>query len=161
MRSADVIIFYIMNYLLLPFRITYKIYFLFCFVFFLILFYPAFKYYLSIPTRFPKAFIIMRFYAGLLSLLAFVRIKTDGINNIPASGTCSAVSATTTLTINTSDNASFTYTSATYCQSGTAQTPAITGLPGGTFSSTPSGLSINPGVTPDYAERICKIFNEV
>ena len=100
--------------------------------------------------------------AGIFSAvpvgLAFVNLNTGEIdlaasvsgtytitNNIPASGTCSAVSATTTLTINTSDNASFTYTSATYCQSGTAQTPAITGLPGGTFSSTPSGLSINPG----------------
>lgn len=65
-------------------------------------------------------------------------------NTIPASGSCSATSATTTVTINPTDDANFTYSSATYCQSGTVQTPSITGLPGGTFSSTPSGLSINP-----------------
>ena len=65
-------------------------------------------------------------------------------NNIPASGTCSAVSATTAITINSSDDASFSYSSATYCISGANQTPTVTGLPGGTFSAVPSGLSINP-----------------
>jgi len=42
------------------------------------------------------------------------------------------------------DDASFNYTSATYCQSGANPTPTITGLPGGTFSSIPAGLSLNP-----------------
>jgi len=65
-------------------------------------------------------------------------------NTIPASGICNAVSATTTVIITPSDNASFTYPSATYCTSGTPQTPTITGLPGGTFSSVPPGLSLNP-----------------
>lgn len=66
-------------------------------------------------------------------------------NTIPASGQCSAVSASTSLIINSSDNASFAYTSATYCLSGNNQTPTITGLSGGVFTSTPNGLSINPG----------------
>ncbi|MES2591060.1 MAG: gliding motility-associated C-terminal domain-containing protein [Bacteroidota bacterium] len=65
------------------------------------------------------------------------------VNTIPASGSCLAVSATTTFSI-VIDDASFTYTSATYCQSGTNPTPTITGLPGGTFSSVPTGLVINP-----------------
>ncbi len=49
-----------------------------------------------------------------------------------------------TVNVNPSVNSSFNYSSGTYCQSGTAQTPVITGLPGGTFTSTPAGLSINP-----------------
>jgi len=99
--------------------------------------------------------------AGIFSAtpagLAFVNLNTGEVdlascspgtytvtNNIPASGFCTATSATTTIIINPSDDASFTYTSATYCQSGSIQVPTITGLPGGTFSSVPSGLSINP-----------------
>lgn len=46
-------------------------------------------------------------------------------------------------TINALDDSSFDYTSGTYCQSGTNPTPT-TVLPGGIFSSTPAGLSINP-----------------
>lgn len=65
-------------------------------------------------------------------------------NTIPAGGGCAAVTATTTVTINPSDDASFVYSSATYCTTGAPQTPVITGLPGGTFFSTPAGLSINP-----------------
>lgn len=42
------------------------------------------------------------------------------------------------------DDASFNYTSATYCQSGANPTPTITGLDGGEFSATPAGLTINP-----------------
>jgi gliding motility-associated-like protein len=89
--------------------------------------------------------------------LAFVNINTGQIdlanstpgtytisNTVPASGGCAPVVATTTVTITPADNASFVYTSATYCTSGTPQTPVITGLPGGTFSSSPAGLSINP-----------------
>ncbi len=64
-------------------------------------------------------------------------------NTIPASGTCLAASAFSTVTITLADDASFTYTSATYCRSGVDPTPSITGLPGGIFSSTPVGLSIN------------------
>lgn len=75
-----------MNYLLLPFRVAYKIYFMLCFGLFLILMYPAFYYYLSDQSRFPKAFTVMRFYAGLLNLLAAIRIKAEGIGNIPSSG---------------------------------------------------------------------------
>jgi len=98
--------------------------------------------------------------AGIFSVapagLSFVNLNTGEINlslstpgtytitnTIPPSGTCPAASATTIVTITSSDNASFEYTSATYCQSGTDPTPTITGLPGGSFISVPAGLSIN------------------
>ncbi|MES2284722.1 MAG: gliding motility-associated C-terminal domain-containing protein [Bacteroidota bacterium] len=99
--------------------------------------------------------------AGIFSAspvgLVFVHVNTGQIdlsgsapgtyvvtNTIPASGTCAATASVTTVVINISDDASFNYTSGTYCQSGINQTPVITGLSGGTFSSSPSGLSINP-----------------
>jgi len=47
------------------------------------------------------------------------------------------------VTINALDNASFNYDAATYCVSAPDPTPTITGLPGGTFTSAPAGLSIN------------------
>lgn len=99
--------------------------------------------------------------AGIFSAtpagLTFVHVNTGQINlsssapgtyivtnNIPPSATCGAVIATTTVIITQADDASFYYPSATYCQSGVNPTPTITGLQGGTFSSTPSGLLINP-----------------
>ncbi len=75
-----------MNYLLLPFRVIYKIYYLLCFAVSLILLYPVFKYYLATPSRYPKAFVVMRFWAKLLNILGMIRIKVDGRNNIPAEG---------------------------------------------------------------------------
>lgn len=54
-------------------------------------------------------------------------------------GTCGSA----TIFITTADNASYSYSSSAYCVSGSDPTPTITGLAGGTFSSTPSGLSIN------------------
>ncbi|MES2285617.1 MAG: PKD-like domain-containing protein, partial [Bacteroidota bacterium] len=62
----------------------------------------------------------------------------------PSANGCQGNNIAVVVTVNPSDDASFTYTSATYCQSGTNQTPSITGLPGGVFSSSPAGLSINP-----------------
>lgn len=65
-------------------------------------------------------------------------------NTIPASGSCSEVIETTTVTITPTDDASFTYPSTTYSQTGNNPTPTITGAAGGTFSSIPAGLSMNP-----------------
>jgi gliding motility-associated-like protein len=104
--------------------------------------------------------------------LAFVNLNTGEINlalstpgtytvtnTIPVSGTCAATSATTTITINPSDDASFVYTSGTYCQSGANPTPTITGLPGGSFSATPAGLSINPATgTINLATSLLGIY---
>jgi gliding motility-associated-like protein len=52
--------------------------------------------------------------------------------------------ATRTITVNPMDNANFNYGgSTTFCQTGTNPNAVITGLPGGTFTSSPGGLSIN------------------
>ena len=53
------------------------------------------------------------------------------------SGTCTNTSSFE-ITINALDNADFNYNSPTYCVGGTDPTPTITGLSGGTFSSTAS-----------------------
>lgn len=62
-------------------------------------------------------------------------------NELPASGTCPVISATTQITITASPDASFTYAETAYCSTGTAS-PVVTGT-AGTFTATPSGLSIN------------------
>jgi hypothetical protein len=51
---------------------------------------------------------------------------------------------TVTATVNPLDNASFNYGAAAYCVNASDPTPTISGLPGGTFSST-AGLAINAG----------------
>ncbi|WP_172966902.1 Ig-like domain-containing protein, partial [Patiriisocius marinistellae] len=56
-------------------------------------------------------------------------------------GTCPN-SSTASITINALDDASFSYDAAAYCEDATDPTPTITGVEGGTFSST-TGLSIN------------------
>ncbi len=63
---------------------------------------------------------------------------------IRGEGGCSTPGScgTMTVTVNASDDASFNYSAASYCVNDTDPTPTITGLAGGTFSST-AGLSIN------------------
>lgn len=61
----------------------------------------------------------------------------------PTAGGCTGTPISVTINVNPRDNASFTYGSSTYCQTGTNPTPTITGLGGGTFTSVPAGLSIN------------------
>jgi gliding motility-associated-like protein len=78
---------------------------------------------------------------------------TSSITVSPASTTTYTVTytlagcvgtATRTITVNPMDNANFNYGgSTTFCQTGTNPNAVITGLPGGTFSATPGGLSIN------------------
>ncbi len=60
-------------------------------------------------------------------------------------GGCVGSAQIVTVTLNPKDNASFTYASSTYCQTGINPTPTITGLAGGTFTSLPSGLVITAG----------------
>jgi gliding motility-associated-like protein len=61
-------------------------------------------------------------------------------NTIAASGGCAAVTATSTITINAEQNSAFSYTGSTFCQTGTDPSPTITGVAGGTFTSSPGGL---------------------
>ncbi len=63
--------------------------------------------------------------------------------NDPA-GECTSVTDSITLTITPRDNSSFNYSGSTFCQSGVNPLPTITGLSGGTFSSSPGSLIINP-----------------
>lgn len=65
-------------------------------------------------------------------------------NLIPPSGSCLSDTATTTVEITPQQDASFEYSSATYCEFGTNPTPTITGVLGGTFTAMPVGLAIDP-----------------
>ncbi|MGZ3902915.1 MAG: T9SS type B sorting domain-containing protein, partial [Bacteroidia bacterium] len=52
------------------------------------------------------------------------------------SGSCAGTPQTVIVVVNPMDNPAFTYSPATFCQSGSNPTPVITGLSGGTFSGT-------------------------
>ncbi len=54
----------------------------------------------------------------------------------PTATNCAGSAITVTVTVNPMDDASFSYSSATYCQTGVDTFATITGLPGGIFSST-------------------------
>jgi hypothetical protein len=58
------------------------------------------------------------------------------------SGICPA-SSSVTLTILSPDNSSFNYPQSVICKSGNVLIPSITGLPGGSFTAVPSGLSLS------------------
>ncbi|MCW3072317.1 MAG: hypothetical protein JWO44_2207 [Bacteroidetes bacterium] len=67
----------------------------------------------------------------------------------PTAGGCTGNPITVTITVTPRDNASFTYSSSTYCQTGTDPAATITGLAGGTFTATPAGLvflNVNTGL---------------
>ncbi|MFC6225967.1 beta strand repeat-containing protein [Hymenobacter artigasi] len=55
---------------------------------------------------------------------------------------CTATSTPVAVTVNPATTATFAYSAATYCATGTNPTATVTGTAGGTFSST-TGLSIN------------------
>ncbi len=95
-------------------------------------------------TSSPPGLVIVNPNTGELDLSASTSGTYTVTNTIPASGICNEVFATTTVVINPADDASFTYPSATYCTTGNPQTPTITGLPGGTFSAVPPGLTLDP-----------------
>ncbi|MDP1746230.1 MAG: PKD-like domain-containing protein, partial [Bacteroidota bacterium] len=62
----------------------------------------------------------------------------------PLADGCSGNPISVPIVVKRTDNAAYSYTSGTYCQSAPNPTPVITGLAGGTFSATPAGLSLNP-----------------
>jgi 1-acyl-sn-glycerol-3-phosphate acyltransferase len=75
-----------MQYLLLPFRVIYKIYYFLFFVLSLVIIYPVIYYLLAKPKRFPKAFVVMRWHAYILMIFAGARLKVSGVENIPKEG---------------------------------------------------------------------------
>ncbi|WP_034062131.1 T9SS type A sorting domain-containing protein [Lacinutrix jangbogonensis] len=54
-------------------------------------------------------------------------------------------SSSVSVTVNALDDASFSFDAPAYCQDAADPTPTITGLPAGSFSSAPGGLSITSG----------------
>ena len=75
---------------------------------------------------------------------ASITVAASGSYNVTATNAagCSATSAPITVTVNPLTTATFAYAGATYCQSGAAATPTVSGTAGGTFSA-PTGLSLN------------------
>ncbi|MFZ4398512.1 MAG: T9SS type A sorting domain-containing protein [Bacteroidales bacterium] len=61
---------------------------------------------------------------------------------IPASGGCSSIPVTTSVTITTLPVATFSFTGTPYCSNASNPLPSLSGI-AGTFSSTPTGLIIN------------------
>jgi gliding motility-associated-like protein len=62
----------------------------------------------------------------------------------PTDNGCAGTPITVTVNVNPIDNPAFSYSSSTYCQTGTDPSATITGTPGGVFSVTPStGLVID------------------
>ncbi|NJX16166.1 T9SS type A sorting domain-containing protein [Tamlana crocina] len=98
---------------------------------------------------------------GTFSSTAGLSIASNGTIDVSAStpntytvtyttaGTCPS-SSNVSVTINAPDDAGFSYGASAYCQDGSDPTPTITGLTGGTFSST-AGLSIASNGTIDVS----------
>ena len=61
----------------------------------------------------------------------------------PTAGSCTGTPETFTLTVNPKDDPSFNYAQTSWCTSAAAMAVNINGTSGGTFTSTPAGLSIN------------------
>ncbi|MCW3072138.1 MAG: C-terminal target protein [Bacteroidetes bacterium] len=81
--------------------------------------------------------------SGLVNLAGSTAGTYTVTNTLAASGGCPAVTATSSITITPVQSAAFNYPSSTFCVSGTDPTPTITGTPGGTFSASPAGITIN------------------
>jgi gliding motility-associated-like protein len=79
--------------------------------------------------------------SGLLNLSGSTAGTYTVTNTIAAGGGCPAVSAQAAVTVNAMDDPGFSYPGSTFCESGNDPTPLISGLNGGTFSST--GLAVN------------------
>lgn len=70
------------SYILLPFRVTYKIYMFISFVLLLVLLYPFLLFSLSNKDRFPSAFKIIKIYAKLFLFSVGIFLKIKGRENI-------------------------------------------------------------------------------
>lgn len=75
-----------MNWIWIPFKVIYKLYYLVVFASSLILTYPLMYFLLSKPSRFPTAFKVMRIHAFLLLVFAGAKLKVEGKQHIPKEG---------------------------------------------------------------------------
>ncbi|MSP84857.1 MAG: hypothetical protein EXR18_03390, partial [Flavobacteriaceae bacterium] len=81
---------------------------------------------------------------GVINLAASTAGTYTVTNTIAATGGCSAEVATAQVTITNLPQATIAYSDAFYCYNNTgSQTVTLTGTIGGTFSASPSGLSIS------------------
>jgi Ig-like domain CHU_C associated/Lamin Tail Domain/GEVED domain/Secretion system C-terminal sorting domain len=73
-----------------------------------------------------------------------ITVTTAGTYTVTATNaaSCSATSAPTTVTVNPTLSAAFTYAASTFCLGGTNPLPTVTGAPNGTFTGS-AGLAIN------------------
>jgi gliding motility-associated-like protein len=69
--------------------------------------------------------------------------QTAVINVTPNMGGCVGTSKSFFITVNSLDNPAFSYSASSYCNLDANPSPTISGATGGTFSSTPAGLSLN------------------
>lgn len=90
----------------------------------------------------PAGLVFVNVNTGEIDLSASTPGAYTITNTIAPSGNCNTATATASIVIIPADNSMFHYSSATYCNSGINPTPTITGLTGGTFSATPTGLVI-------------------
>ncbi|MCE3279222.1 MAG: C-terminal target protein [Bacteroidetes bacterium] len=81
-------------------------------------------------------------YTPSASDVAAGNIILTATTNDP-SGPCASVIDEMTLTITPRDNPAFSYTSSTFCETGSDPTPVVTGTAGGVFSSPQSSLNLN------------------
>ncbi len=75
-----------MQYLLLPLRFLYKIYYLIVFSLSVILAYPIMYFLLADPKRFPWAFKMIRLHGFLRLVFAGAHLRVKGAENIPEKG---------------------------------------------------------------------------
>ena len=75
-----------MDYLFLPFRIIYKIYYLLFFSMAMLVTFPIYYYLLKNPKRYPTAFKMMRIHGYILVIFAGIILKVKGKKNIPEKG---------------------------------------------------------------------------
>jgi gliding motility-associated-like protein len=85
--------------------------------------------------------------AGTNDIAAFTG-TTTGVQEVanitvtPSAGSCVGTPESFVLTVNTQDDASFTYPAAGWCTSDVVQNANVTGTAGGTFTSAPAGLTL-------------------
>ncbi|MCE3279507.1 MAG: hypothetical protein K0S44_1698 [Bacteroidetes bacterium] len=72
----------------------------------------------------------------ITSTSSSIQTVTYTVTPTSTANSCVGAPQTVSVTVNPMDNASFSYSSSTYCQTGANPTPTVTGLAGGTFSST-------------------------
>ncbi|MDQ3048587.1 MAG: gliding motility-associated C-terminal domain-containing protein [Bacteroidota bacterium] len=79
----------------------------------------------------------------LVNISGAAQVVSYTVTPTATTGGCSGTPQIVNVTVNPMDNAAFTYGSSTYCQTGTDPSASITGLPGGTFSSSAGLIFLN------------------